>query len=275
MPGSLAAVIVGVAAPDLTRLTAESEALLLDKSAESARAEAIIKQSWPDQSYESMAVVALHRASGLTPADHDYAARLADAFAAPDRPKDIVRVLGPKSDPRVAERLVSADRTTQLVVAELTTAFVSPTAAEIVAWLQKKAAALPPPAGLELKWTGDAVIGRDYMADVQTSLDRAALATVCLLLFVLMAVYRSFWLSLVPAGDDRDQPGHLARGARVAGAGGVGDLAAGRAVPGGHPLRQRDRLLPVHLLAIRRELEPREPRRGHADDAPPRRWRPC
>ena len=28
------------------------------------------------------------------------------------------------------------------------------------------------PAGVELKWTGDAVIGRDYMADVQTSLDR-------------------------------------------------------------------------------------------------------
>ncbi|HEY2155835.1 MAG TPA: MMPL family transporter [Isosphaeraceae bacterium] len=194
----VAAVVVGVAAPDLTRLTAESEALLLDKSAESARAEAIIKQVWPDQSYESMAVVALYRPPGLTPADHDYAAKLADAFSTPDRPREIARVLGPKSDPRVAERLISPDRTTQLVVAELTTAFVSPTAAEIVAWLQKKAAALPPPAGLELKWTGDAVIGRDYMADVQTSLDRAALATVCLLLFVLMAVYRSFWLSLVP-----------------------------------------------------------------------------
>ncbi len=192
------AVVVGVAAPDLTRLTAESEALLLDKSAESARAEAIIKSVWLDQSYESMAVVALYRPSGLTAADHDYAAKLADAFSATDRPKDIARVLGPKSDPRVAERLISPDRTTQLVVVELTTAFVSPTAAEIVAWLQKKAAAIPRPDGLELKWTGDAVIGRDYMADVQTSLDRAAIATVCLLMFVLMAVYRSFWLSLVP-----------------------------------------------------------------------------
>ena len=194
------AVAVGLTAPDLTRLTAESEAMLLDKSAESARAEAIIKHDWPDQAYESMAVVVLHRPAGLTAEDHAYAATLADAFSTPDRPKDIVRVLGPKSDPRVAERLISNDkgRTTQLVVAELTTAFVSPSAAEIVAWLRKKAGGLQPPAGLELKWTGDAVIGRDYMADVQTSLDRAALATVCLLLFVLMAVYRSFWLSLVP-----------------------------------------------------------------------------
>ena len=54
------------------------------------------------------------------------------------------------------------------------------------------------PAGLDLCWTGDAVIGRDYMANVQTSLDRAAVATVILLLIVLLAVYRSFWLALVP-----------------------------------------------------------------------------
>ena len=192
------AVVVGLAAPDLTRLTAESEAMLLDKSAESARAEAILKTDWPDQAYESMAVAVLHRPSGLTAADHAYATKLSDAFGAPGKPKDLVRVLGPRSDPRVAERLVSNDATTQLVVAELTTAFVAPTAADIVARLQKQASAIESPPGLELKWTGDAVIGRDYMADVQTSLDRAALATVCLLLFVLMAVYRSFWLSLVP-----------------------------------------------------------------------------
>ena len=42
------------------------------------------------------------------------------------------------------------------------------------------------------------MIGRDYMANVQTSLDRAAIATVVLLLIVLLAVYRSFWLALVP-----------------------------------------------------------------------------
>ena len=57
---------------------------------------------------------------------------------------------------------------------------------------------LAPRRACEVRWTGDAVIGRDYMADVQTSLDRAALATVVLLLVVLLVVYRSFWLALVP-----------------------------------------------------------------------------
>ncbi len=42
------------------------------------------------------------------------------------------------------------------------------------------------------------MIGRDYMRNVQTSLDRAALATVVLLLGVLLLVYRSFLLALVP-----------------------------------------------------------------------------
>ena len=36
------------------------------------------------------------------------------------------------------------------------------------------------------------------MAGVKTSLDRAAVATVVLLLIVLLFVYRSFWLSMVP-----------------------------------------------------------------------------
>ena len=36
------------------------------------------------------------------------------------------------------------------------------------------------------------------MNNVQTSLDRAAVATVILLLVVLLAVYRSFWLAIVP-----------------------------------------------------------------------------
>ena len=49
-----------------------------------------------------------------------------------------------------------------------------------------------------MRWAGDALIGRDYMSNVQTSLDRAAVATVVLLLGVLFAVYRSVWLALVP-----------------------------------------------------------------------------
>ena len=82
----------------------------------------------------------------------------------------------------------------------LSTSFVAPATHEAVAWLESQARAdrLDLPQGLEVRWAGDALIGREYMSNVQTSLDRAAVATVLLLLGVLFAVYRSVWLALVP-----------------------------------------------------------------------------
>jgi RND superfamily putative drug exporter len=195
-----AALAIGLLAPDLTRLAAEGQAKMLPESAESLRAAALVGKAWPDQAYESTAVVALHRAAGLTSADLAYARRLAARFERSDRPAAVLRVLGPLSQPEISARLVSGDRTTQLVALPLSKPFVVPAAHAAVAWLAAEAEkpALRKPAGLELCWTGDAVIGRDYMANVQTSLDRAAGATVVLLLIVLLVVYRSLWLALVP-----------------------------------------------------------------------------
>ena len=188
-------------APDLTRLAAEGQANLIDGRSESALGAKVVRDAWPDQTYESQVVVALVRESGLTSVDHDFARRLAARFAsAPNRPSNVLRVVGPASDPAIANRLISPDKTTELVMVPLSTSFVAPSAELTVAWLQKLVSdpSLTLPPGLSANWTGDAVIGRDYMRNVQTSLDRAAMATVVLLLGVLLAVYRSLRLALVP-----------------------------------------------------------------------------
>ncbi|HEV3163873.1 MAG TPA: MMPL family transporter [Isosphaeraceae bacterium] len=194
------AVAVGVLAPDLTKLAAEGQAKLLPTDAESVRAAEVVRKAWPDQWYESLAAVALFRKDGLTDTDRDFARRLARRFVASGRPANVMRVMGPDSPEEVASRLVSRDKTVELVAVPLSTSFVGPTSADAVRWLQEQAAApdLTPPAGLKVFWSGDAVIGRDYMRNVQTSLDRAALATVVLLLGVLLAVYRSLWLAAIP-----------------------------------------------------------------------------
>jgi RND superfamily putative drug exporter len=194
------ATVVGATAPGLTRLAAEGQANLLPSDAESQRVARLVAEAWPDQSYQSMAVVALRRADRLGPADRDFARRLARRFEAPGRPKPILRVLGPDAGAEVAKRLVSASGTMELVAVPLNAAFVSPDAHRAVAWLQRRAegVAAARPAGLDILWTGDAVVGRDYMADVQRSLDRAAVATVILLLVLLLAVYRSLLLAMVP-----------------------------------------------------------------------------
>ena len=194
------ALVVGILSPDLTKLAAEGQANMLASDAESRRAAELVKQAWPEEAYEAMAVAVLHRPAGLTAPDHEYALRLSERFLRPGRPAQVVRVLGPASIPEIAQRLVSHDGTTALVAVSLSTSFVAPITQDVVAWMNRQAnsADLAVPAGLGLRWTGDAVIGRDYMANVQTSLDRAAIATVVLLLIVLLAVYRSFWLALVP-----------------------------------------------------------------------------
>ncbi|MDB5352532.1 MAG: putative superfamily drug exporter [Planctomycetota bacterium] len=197
----IALAIVAVAvSPNLTNLAAEGQARLLPNDAESAFAADLVRRTWPDQAYEAIAVVGLHRPSGLTSADRDFARRMADAFwPGVDRPREVARVLGPGSQPELAERLISRDGTLQLIAVPLNSSFVSPSSHRAVAWLQERATRVSAlPDGLEVIWTGDAVIGRDYMRNVQESLDRAAIATVFLLLAVLLAVYRSLLLAMIP-----------------------------------------------------------------------------
>lgn len=190
--------LVAALAPDLTKLAAEGQARLVPEQAESAQAAALLQQLWPDQWSESLAVVSLHRAEGLTAADTAFARTVQDRLERDDRPEPVLRVLGPDAAPEIAGRLVSRDGTLQLVLVPMSTSFVAPVTQRAVGRLEAMTAELAAPEGLQVRWSGDAVIGRSYMEDVQTSLDRAALATVFLLLGVLLVVYRSPLLALVP-----------------------------------------------------------------------------
>ncbi len=195
------AVVALAVSPSLTRLAAEGQADLLPADTESIRVAELVRQTWPDQASQAIAVVAMERPAGLTTEDREFARKMAAGFEDPRRPADILRVLGPASAPEIAQRLVSRDRTVQLLVIPFKTAFVSPSLQAAVVWLQERAKPKrlgPPPEGLLVEWTGDAVIGRDYMQKIRQSLDRAAYATVFLLLGVLLLVYRSFLLATIP-----------------------------------------------------------------------------
>ena len=74
--------------------------------------------------------------------------------------------MGPHAQAEIAERLISRDNTLQLVAVPFSTSFVAPSAQDAVVWLQDRVKELAdPPPGLEILWTGDAVIGRDYMRE--------------------------------------------------------------------------------------------------------------
>ncbi len=194
------ALTLGLSAPNLTQLAADSFGRMLPDDAESMRAADLIGETWPFNSHDSAAVICLQRDHELTPEDQAYAHALVEAFRAADRPADMVRILGPHSEPEVAQRLLSPDGTTQLIVIGLRSNWVAPRTSMLVDWMQHRAgrAEVPRPEGLEVIWSGDAALGSAYMDGVQTTLDRASILVVVLLLIVLLTVYRSFWLALVP-----------------------------------------------------------------------------
>jgi len=189
-------------APNLRELAAEGQAELLPENAESARAARILAEHWPNSWFESSAVLALHRPNGITDDDLVFAQELAERFRDPNRPDAILDVIGLDAEPEVVERLSSPDGTMLLLIVGIDESFVSPQSQTAMEWLEDQAEAAlgdyQSAEGLELLWTGAAALGRDYMRDVSRTLDRAAIAAVFLLLGVLLAVYRSLFLALVP-----------------------------------------------------------------------------
>ena len=96
---------------------------------------------------------------------------------------------------------MSRDGTTELMAVHLGKSFVSPATQQAVAWLQAQPAAdgLAPPAGLDVALDGRR--GARAATTWPTSRPRSTAPRwprSCLLLVVLLVVYRSFWLALVP-----------------------------------------------------------------------------
>ncbi|MFO0958772.1 MAG: hypothetical protein U0800_15290 [Isosphaeraceae bacterium] len=122
---SLIALSLGLLAPDLTRLAEEGQAHLLPEDCESARADKVVREAWPDNWFQSLAVVALLRPEGLKEEDREYARRLEQAFTTPsEKPEALLRLLGPSSRPEISERLTTPDGTTTSLILQFETAFV-------------------------------------------------------------------------------------------------------------------------------------------------------
>ncbi len=192
-------VAVFALAPDLSELTAGAFGSMLPDDAASMKAQRLIRETWPDQTHDSLVVALLVRPEGLIEADLAYARQLEGIFAAVDRERpSIIYHLGPSAEPEVAQRLRSADGTAQLVMAGLSADWVSPVADGLSRLLREQAESLSVPDGLQVIWTGDATLGSAYMDGVRTTLDRSGVIVVVLLLVVLLIVYRSITLALVP-----------------------------------------------------------------------------
>src|SRR4029434_388635 len=123
---------------------------------------------------------------------------LADRLRA-ELPADaLTAVLAPTDDPVLVERLVAADGRAALVVLRLSLRCASERASAVVAQTEQIVAAeIGPGSGLRAAFSGEATLGRDYLAAIEEGGRRSGLATIALVAITLLAVYRAPLAALV------------------------------------------------------------------------------
>ena len=197
----LAWVVVGLVlyltAPPLSDVTTNSQADFLPSRSESQRALELVAEKFPG-SQGVPAIVVFHRPDGLSDADLATAAEVDAALQAEGAPPDIESVVSLSTTPPLAGSLLAPDRTTVMAIVTITGSPADPQFLDVLAWIGEQARARTDPAGLTVAVTGPAGIAA-YATEVTGAFDfRITVFTILLVLALLLLIYRSPALALLP-----------------------------------------------------------------------------
>ncbi len=163
--------------------------------AESVRAGNLLQAAFPDQR-GTPAVIVLRDARGLTAADLAEVRRISDALAGPRKPPAIRGVISLATTPRARGTLLSADGTTTMILVPIAGAQTDPAFGATVD--RVRAIAGTGRGALQIRVTGPAGIIRDAVKVFASANIVLLLVTVALILVLLLAIYRSPLLALLP-----------------------------------------------------------------------------
>lgn len=164
-------------------------------AAESLQARALLQRAFPEER-GTPAIVALHDARGLSARDLGEVKRISDALTGTGRPDRVANVVSVTTVPTARDALVSADGTTTLVIVPILGSQSDTTFNTAVDAVRRIAG--QGSGTLEVRVTGPAAIIRDAIK-VFGSANLVLLAgTVLLVLLLLLAIYRSPLLALIP-----------------------------------------------------------------------------
>lgn len=194
-------VVVGLVlyltAPPLSDVTTNSQADFLPSRSESQRALELVAEKFPG-SQGIPAIVVFHRPDGLSDADLATVAEVETALQAEGAPPDIESVVALSTTPHLAGSLLAPDRTTVMAIATITGSPADPRFLDVLAWIGEQTRVRTDPLGLTVAVTGPAGIGA-YATEVVGAFDlRITVFTVLLVLVLLLLIYRSPALALLP-----------------------------------------------------------------------------
>jgi RND superfamily putative drug exporter len=194
-----AAVAMGVLGPSLTRVGSADETSFLPANAESLAARGLIKEAFPGDAAVAVALIVFSRDGGLTDADRAAIEDLGDWLDGPNRPVAVESYVTVDRNPSLASMFRSADGTVELARLDLNAPSFLPQANEAIDAVRAHLAEPGVlPAGLTAQVSGQAGIGRDYLAAIREGTDRTTLATILLVVIILLLIYRAPLAALVP-----------------------------------------------------------------------------
>jgi RND superfamily putative drug exporter len=198
------AVALTAAAPNWRNQSQDDDIRFLPASCPSVRGFQLLEQAFPQDVFASRAVVTVERPDApLTPDDYTLVDRMAAAVDDLRRAEPELKIGGVVShrDGLVGSRLVSADRQSVLIQVSLGTPYMAVQTRATVDRVEERLRAVLADAGADAPTayvTGPAGIGRDLVRASAEGLDHTTVATVALVVIVLLLVYRSPLLALVP-----------------------------------------------------------------------------
>lgn len=193
----LAGSIIAITAPPLAEVTSTNQEDFLPANVESVEALNLVQSEYPRGS-GTPAILVFNRSNGLLEDDHKYVASTVSALRQSDRPELIDSVLAPGESPQLDATLKAPDGKTVTAIVNLRGSPASPEFAESVDWIRATTSASLEGTGLNHSLTGPAGIISDAVKVFESIDFRVTLFTVLLVLVLLLVIYRSPLLALLP-----------------------------------------------------------------------------
>ena len=188
--------VISSIAPSLSEVTTNEQDEFLPVGAESVEALKLRTEKFP--AVDGVPALVVFRAKTASNALSFAISQFTSDVRAPNAPDSILSILSPSDSPAVASTLISEDGTTAMVVVTIGGAPSEPEFGETVDWLSEKAGDVGAEIEIDTAITGPAGIINDAVK-VFGSIDlRVTLVTVVLVLVLLLVIYRSPLLAVIP-----------------------------------------------------------------------------
>ena len=193
----IVSVLFSVTAPNLNSVTTNEQSEFLPRNSESLQVLEIIQAEF-DSASGIPAIIVLDSRHELTTEDVDIIANYTERLRKNDRPSALEQILSPTDNPSVMTSMMSKDGTAMQILATIKGVPADPEFSESVDWLRSESKKILETEKLQVSVTGPAGIVTDAVK-VFRSIDlRVTITTVILVFVLLLIVYRSLLLAVIP-----------------------------------------------------------------------------